>query len=144
MLAVPRAASVSPSNGGMRRRLIVVNQGNAFGWDSKLRKADEFSSVFRFKRVLREPHLDIFFRQNGLNFSRLGLVVPKRVLARAVDRNRTKRVIREAFRLSQHELGALDVVVRVKAAGLSTDYRAEWDLFMRRFLPASEVTPLTK
>ncbi|MDR3395831.1 MAG: ribonuclease P protein component [Parasulfuritortus sp.] len=136
MLAAPKVASVSPSDDGMRRGALATNQGNAFGWDSKLRKADEFSSVFRFKRVLREAHLDIFFRQNGLDHSRLGLVVSKRVLARAVDRNRTKRVIREAFRLSQHELGGLDVVVRVKVAGLSADYRAEWALFKRRFSPA--------
>ncbi len=128
MHVAPRAASVSPSDAGMHPGGLAT-QGNTFGWDSKLRKADEFSSVFRFKRVLRETHLDIFFRQNGLGLSRLGLVVPKRVLVRAVDRNRAKRAIREAFRLSQHELGGLDVVVRVKTAGLSAEYRAEWALF---------------
>jgi ribonuclease P protein component len=129
MHAEPKAASVSPSDDGMSREVIAIHQGYAFGWVSKLRKADEFSSVFRLKRVLRETHLDIFFRQNGLGYSRLGLIVAKRVLVRSVDRNRTKRVLREAFRLTQHELGGLDVVVRVKVAGLSSDYRAEWDLF---------------
>jgi ribonuclease P protein component len=127
----------------MSRGALAIHQGNAFGWDSKLRKADEFSSVFRFKRVLRGPHFDIFFRQNGLGFSRLGLVVSKRVLARAVDRNRTRRVIREAFRLSQYELGSLDVVVRVKAAGLGNDYRAEWDL-LKAAIPPRKVAPSVK
>lgn len=104
----------------------------AFGWDSKLRKTDDFSSVFRFKRVQRGLHLDIFFRDNGLPYCRLGLVVPKKVLARAVDRNRARRVLREAFRLGQADLGGLDVVIRVKAAGQAADYRAQWDAFLRK------------
>lgn len=104
----------------------------AFGWDSKLRKTDDFSSVFRFKRVQRGSNLDIFFRDNGLLFPRLGLIVPKKVLARAVDRNRVKRVLREAFRLAQAELGGLDVVIRVKAAGRDADYRRQWDQFVAR------------
>ena len=39
---------------------------------------------------------------NGLPYPRLGLSVPKRV-GNAVRRNRIKRLIREAFRLSQHD-----------------------------------------
>lgn len=110
-------------------------QGNTFGWNSKLRKADDFSSVFRFKRVLRGTNLDILFRQNDLEYPRLGLIVPKKILARAVDRNRVKRVLREAFRLNQHDLGGLDVVIRVKAAGRDIDYRAQWATFLQRFAP---------
>ena len=43
---------------------------------------------------------------------RLGLIVAKRVLRRAVDRNRAKRVLRESFR-RRADLPPLDVVVRV-------------------------------
>lgn len=51
---------------------------------------------------------------NALGHHRLGLTVPRRV-GNAVRRNRIKRLLREAFRLSQHELpGALDVVVVVR------------------------------
>jgi ribonuclease P protein component len=110
----------------------------AFGWDSKLRKTDDFSSVFRFKRVLRGTSIDIFFRQNGLSNPRLGMVVPKKVLARAVDRNRVRRILRESFRLSQVSLGGLDVVIRVKAPGLNADYRAQWDLFLRKYAAPAE------
>jgi ribonuclease P protein component len=44
--------------------------------------------------------------------ARLGLLVSRRHAARAVERNRIKRCIREAFRLEQQNLGALDVLVR--------------------------------
>ncbi len=113
----------------------------AFGWDKKLRKTDDFSSVFRFKRVQRGAHLDILFRHNDLPYARLGLIVAKKILSRAVDRNRFRRVLREAFRLSQPELGGMDVVIRLKAAGQDVDYRTQWDAFVRkqtaRTLPAS-------
>ena len=75
--------------------------------------------------------MDILQCPNGLEYPRLGLVVAKKVLPRAVDRNRVKRVLREAFRLGQWELGGLDVVVRVKTNSDNAAYRADWDEFTR-------------
>ncbi|MDD3530239.1 MAG: ribonuclease P protein component [Gallionellaceae bacterium] len=109
----------------------------AFGWDSKLRKTDDFSSVFRFKRVRRGAGMDVFYCPNGLLYPRLGLIMPKKVWARAVDRNRVRRILREAFRLDQGELGGLDVVIRVKATAQDVDYRAQWRDFVRRHTAAS-------
>lgn len=43
--------------------------------------------------------------------SRLGLSVPKRLVRRSVDRNRLKRVAREAFRLHPVRDRGLDLVV---------------------------------
>ena len=40
------------------------------------------------------------------------MLVSRRHSARAVERNRIKRCIREAFRLEQENLGPLDVLVR--------------------------------
>jgi ribonuclease P protein component len=44
--------------------------------------------------------------------ARLGILISRKHAARAVERNRIKRCIREAFRLEQENLGALDVLVR--------------------------------
>jgi ribonuclease P protein component len=40
------------------------------------------------------------------------MLVSRKHAARAVERNRIKRCIREAFRLEQESFGALDVLVR--------------------------------
>ena len=44
--------------------------------------------------------------------ARLGLLISRRHAPRAVERNRIKRCIREAFRLVQERLGPIDVLVR--------------------------------
>jgi ribonuclease P protein component len=44
--------------------------------------------------------------------ARLGLLVTRQHAARANERNRLKRCVREAFRLEQASLGAVDLLVR--------------------------------
>lgn len=52
-------------------------------------------------------------RQEGLADARLGLVIGKKLLKRAVDRNRLKRILRERFRQRRIGLPAFDLVVRL-------------------------------
>ena len=48
------------------------------------------------------------------NQSRLGLVVSKKNISKAVERNRVKRVIRESFRKNKSQIPNLDVVVLIR------------------------------
>lgn len=48
---------------------------------------------------------------------RLGILISRKHAASAVQRNRIKRCIREAFRLEQHSLGAVDLLVRPPYGG---------------------------
>lgn len=50
---------------------------------------------------------------NTIQRARLGLIVGKREVAKAHERNRIKRVIRDYFRQRQQELAALDIVIQV-------------------------------
>lgn len=54
-------------------------------------------------------------RRNGGDVPRLGLIISKKSIKRAVDRNRIKRTIRESFRLCQSRLNGLDVVIMSRA-----------------------------
>lgn len=48
---------------------------------------------------------------NALGHPRLGLVISKKNVRRAVDRNRLKRIARESIRLRQHQLPSADIVL---------------------------------
>ena len=51
--------------------------------------------------------------KNKMQHARLGLVVTKKGNAKAVRRNRIKRIVRETFRHHQANLGRYDIVVQV-------------------------------
>ncbi len=80
-----------------------------------MRKTDDFSSVFAFRRSLRRGPFQLFYRPNTLTTARMGVVVGKRFVRSAVARNRIKRVVREVFRLNRLELPCVDMVVRIAA-----------------------------
>ncbi len=87
--------------------------GHGFGRDRRLLHKKEFEAVLRHPQVrLGRGPLRLVAQGNAIRAPRLGLIVAKRVLRRAVDRNRAKRVIRESFRL-QDSLPPMDIVVRV-------------------------------
>ncbi len=81
---------------------------------AKLLKTDDFSSVFNLRKRIANTYLVIRFKPNNFDRPRLGLVVGKKVAKLAVHRNYMKRVLREFFRLNQHRLPSLDLVVQVQ------------------------------
>ncbi len=67
------------------------------------------------------PTLVLYCRKNGLDYNRLGLTVGAKV-GKAVIRNRTRRRMRECYRLREHELKTgfdLVLVARGHAAEVS-------------------------
>lgn len=92
----------------------------------RLTKTDEFSSVFGFRKAIRGTWLMLHYqpRPEGSTDARLGLVVGKKLLKRAVDRNRVKRIVRELFRLRREALPTCDLVVRLAAKPRPLDGKA--------------------
>lgn len=78
---------------------------------ARLQKPGEFKAAFERGSRLNEKWLTALVVPNDATQSRLGLAVPKKIAARAVDRNRIKRQIRESYRLHQQQLPAVDVVI---------------------------------
>ena len=81
---------------------------------AKLIKTDEFSSVFNFRKRIFANFLAFHYQPNQQDLPRLGLVVGKKIAKRAVDRNYMRRVLREFFRVNQHAINYVDLVIRVQ------------------------------
>jgi ribonuclease P protein component len=93
----------------------------------RITHARDFQAAYAGRASRTRGPLVIYGRLNGTPLPRLGLSVGRRV-GGAVVRNRLKRLIREAFRLSQHDLPAgldLVVVVRPHQEQALPDYRAQ-------------------
>ena len=109
---------------------------------SKLIKTDDFSSVFNFRKRIASKFLVMRFKPNESDFPRLGLIVAKKTAKLAVNRNYMRRVLRELFRLSQHEIAALDLVIQVQKNFEKPDYsiiKKEFDYLLSK-LPTKEIT----
>ncbi|MBI1453386.1 MULTISPECIES: ribonuclease P protein component [Acinetobacter] len=86
-----------------------------FSTDVRIHCADDYKSVFDgalFK--VHQPHLLFLAKFSEQPKSRLGIVVAKKKVRRAHERNRVKRLARESFRLHQQQLDVLDIVVMPK------------------------------
>lgn len=117
-LVAPRDAPASASDVAV----AVVDQG--FRGEYRLRKTDEFSSVFAFRRVLRSKHFEARYRPNSVATARIGVIVAKKYVRSAVNRNLIKRIVRESFRLARVELPHCDIVIRVSTRLEKLDRRA--------------------
>ncbi len=98
----------------------------------RLTKTDEFSSVFGFRRAIRGKLLMLHYqpRPDGLTEARLGVVVGKKMLKRAVDRNRVKRIVREQFRRERPSLPVCDLIVRLAVKPVPLDGKLVADDFL--------------
>lgn len=83
--------------------------------DARLVNKADFDRVFADSQRARTDYVLVMARPNQAGFPRLGMIIAKRLLARAVDRNRVKRCVRESFRQVLLELPACDFVVRLIA-----------------------------
>lgn len=91
----------------------VAGGDRGFRSEYRLRKTDEYSSVFAFRRALRSAHFQLSYRPNEAGSARLGTVVGKKQARNSVRRNLVKRLAREAFRLRREKLPAYDLVLRL-------------------------------
>ncbi|AXO90673.1 ribonuclease P protein component [Pseudomonas parafulva] len=83
-----------------------------FSRDKRLLTPRHFKAVFDSPTgKVPGKNLLILARENGLDHPRLGLVIGKKSVKLAVQRNRLKRLMRDSFRLHQHSLAGLDIVI---------------------------------
>ncbi len=83
-----------------------------FGKSLRLLNSGDFQQVFDSASFrISHQHLLLLACHNGRGSPRLGLVVAKKHLRLAVDRNRIKRLCRESFRKRQADFADLDLII---------------------------------
>ncbi|MGC3981252.1 MAG: ribonuclease P protein component [Steroidobacteraceae bacterium] len=80
----------------------------------------QFDAVYQQGSKLGDSCFLILIKPNELKTTRLGLSVSARTVGNAVNRNRIKRVIRNSFRLSAHQLPSVDIVVNTRPGARDT------------------------
>ncbi|MAZ89542.1 MAG: ribonuclease P protein component [Cellvibrionaceae bacterium] len=118
----------------------------AFSKSLRLLNASDYQSVFNDASLrASHQHLLILSRPNLSDSPRLGLVIAKKHIRLAVQRNRIKRILRESFRQHQQQLGGVDAVVLARAGLDKLDneqlhklFRKQWGRIIKKAKQASE------
>ena len=88
----------------------------------RIRSASDFSIAIKEGKKLDSRYFSLYVSDNLLNSTRLGLVVSKKV-GNSVRRNRTKRILREAFRSIFPSLACgLDIVIVAKREIIKSNF----------------------
>jgi ribonuclease P protein component len=120
--------------------------------DLSFTKKDRLLDAGAYKRVFdsvdskaSHKHLLLLAAKNQLPHDRLGLVISKKNVKLAVQRNRIKRVVREFFRQQPVIQPGLDVVVLARKgmdqldnAALSSILRQQWQQLTDRISPCDD------
>lgn len=86
---------------------------NSFPSRCRIKQRKDFELALRSECLINKWFAIHLFKSLNTN-ARLGMVVSKRTMPKAVSRNFAKRLVRECFRQNLANLPALDFVVRVK------------------------------
>ncbi len=104
----PRNIEAPPRQGPQEAdRTPLLSTGFRLPKECRLLCSSEFQLVYKRGNRIHAEYTTVFLMPNALGQHRLGITASRKGIGKAFARNRAKRLLREAFRLSKAELGAL-------------------------------------
>lgn len=90
----------------------TLSRTNTWSKQERLYLKKDIETLFREGEAFSVPYIRVVYRKVNRPLGewspiRLGIVVPKKRLRKAVQRNQVKRWIKEAWRLQKHDIYAL-------------------------------------
>ena len=95
----------------------------SFKKTQRLLKKHEYDYVFEQAKKITTSDFTFLYRDNQVGHARLGLAISKKIIAKAHDRNRVKRLLRETFRLNEM-FPAIDIIVLARFGIVQTSHLA--------------------
>lgn len=113
---------------------------NGFAKSRRLLNAKDYGAVFDDAEwKVSSKEILCLSTKNSFDHPRLGLVIAKKNVKQAVQRNRIKRIIRESFRLHQHQLPNADIVIlarrgldQLTSAEIHKEFEKTWRRLMKK------------
>jgi ribonuclease P protein component len=96
-----------------------VGRSNGFTPRQRLLSAKDFERVYARRRRVSDDFFSVNYAPGTGGYPRLGLSVGAKLIGTAVARNRVKRTVRDSFRLHQHQLPTVDLIVGARAMARS-------------------------
>jgi ribonuclease P protein component len=110
----------------------------------RLRRKADFDAAYAHGRRFGNGFFGVTAFLNNKGWPRLGLAVAVRTAGTGVERNRLRRIIRESFRLHQHDLPGVDLVVSARGRAKdapSAELRASLAALWGKVTEQCAVTP---
>jgi ribonuclease P protein component len=110
----------------------------------RVRRKIEFDAAYKRGRRIADGVFSMTVCDSPTGHARIGLAIAARTVGNAVARNRLRRLIRESFRMAQHRLPPVDIIVGARndartatAAQRRASLDALWDKVIIRCAPRS-------
>ena len=104
----PGRPEAPPSQGPEASDGSALLKGFGLPKEARLAKRAEFLRVYEHGFRIEGRFMTVFLLPNDRRIQRVGVTATKKAIGKAHDRNRAKRLLREAFRLSKAELNAVE------------------------------------